>query len=111
MAHKDGSGYYTKVVLIENGEATPRRIQRMEWQGKDGLVHCLEGKYLPADLLLHTGLGVKEKHFARFLGVKTATEPSWLTLLPTKPRLAYAIMGAALVLVLKATLTLAATAF
>jgi hypothetical protein len=111
MAHQDGNGYYTKVVLVENGNAVPRRIQRLEWQGEDGRVHFLEGKRLPADLILFTGTGFKDNHFARFLGVKTTPPTSWHSMLPTKANAVYVAIGAALVIVLKGTLTLAAATF
>jgi hypothetical protein len=107
MAHKDGSNYYMKVALVENGEVTPRRFQRLEWQDHNGRIHFLEGKDLPADLILHTGTGQKEKYFARFLGVKVPKEPTWEALLPTKANLVYVLVGAALVLILNGVLTLA----
>jgi hypothetical protein len=107
MAHKDGSGYYMKVVLVENGEVTPRRFQRLEWQDPSGRVHFLEGKDLPADLIISTGTGQREKHVAKFLGVTVPNEPTWEALLPTKANLVYVIFGAALVFILKGLLTLA----
>ena len=108
MAYKDGDVYYTKVVLVENGDTTVRRIQRLEWQEDDGLVHFLEGKNLPSDFFLRTGKGFKDAHVGRFLGVKTAPGKSLLPGIPTKTDLLYVIIGAALVVILKGVLTLAA---
>ena len=111
MAHKDGSGYFTKVVLVENGEAIPRRVHRMEWQDENGVVKCTKGQDLPHDLIIFTGKGFQEEHFARFLGIKTTLPRPWLPLPTAKGDLVYVIVGAALVLILKGVLALLAVAF
>jgi hypothetical protein len=107
MAHRDGSGYYMKLEMFENGEVTSRRIQRLEWQEARGQVFFLEGKDLPTDLIVQTGTGYKENHIAKFLGIKLPKEPTWEALLPTKANLVYVIFGAALVFILEGLLTLA----
>ncbi len=109
MAHKDKSGYYMKVTLVENGNHTPRRIQRIEWQDQRGQVHFLEGRNLPSDLTILTGKGQEEKHFAKFLGVEVPQDPAWDAYLPTKANLTYVIVGVALVFILDGILTLAMT--
>ena len=83
----------------------------MEWQGEDGRVHFLEGKGLPADLFAFTGTGFKDTHLACFLGVKTAQPKSLHGVLPRKADLVYVVVGAALVLMLKGAITLAAVTF
>lgn len=111
MAHKDKSGYYMKVTLVENGNHTPRRIQRIEWQDQRGQVHFLEGRNLPSDLTILTGKGQEEKHFAKFLGVEVPQDPAWDAYLPTKANLTYVIVGVALVFILDGILTLAMTSY
>jgi len=111
MAHKDESGYYMKLTMVENGEVTVRRIQRMEWQDQFGRVLFVEGKDLFTDLIVHTGKGQKEKHCARFLGVKVPQEPTWEAYLPTKANLTYVIIGVATVFILNGLLTLATTSY
>jgi hypothetical protein len=107
MAHKDGTGYYCKVVLYENGEATPRRIHRMQWQDERGVVNCVTGKELPHDLIIYTGKDSKGEHFAKFLGIKTTPPKPWVSFPMAKADLVYVIIGAALVMILKGLFTLA----
>jgi hypothetical protein len=111
MAHRDGDLYYMMVTLVENGEQTSRRMHRVEWQGKDGKWHFLEGKHLPPDLTMTTGQGFKDKHFMTFLGVDTQPVKSAQPKLPTKSDLMYVVIGAALVLLLKGAITLAIIVF
>lgn len=111
MAHRDKSGYYMKLTLVENGGQTARRIQRVEWQETTGQVKSLEGEHLPPDLVVHTGNGQAEKHFATFLGIEVPKEPTWEAYLPTKANLTYVIIGVALVFILNGLLTLATSSY
>jgi hypothetical protein len=67
MAKRHGGEKHTHFEFLENGVCTPRRVHEIQIQGRDGWVHTLRGKELPAFIQLNTGVSHKGKHVAQIL--------------------------------------------
>lgn len=67
MALSQGGERFTKWTHVENGQVMTRRLHRLEVQGKDGLLHVLEGRELPDFIQTCSGNGHKGKHLAQIL--------------------------------------------
>jgi hypothetical protein len=67
MAQEANGQRFCKVVHIENGRSTTRRIHVMMVQAADGRLHHLSGVDLPDEISLHTGAPYHGAHMAEVL--------------------------------------------
>jgi hypothetical protein len=67
MALRHGGEFFTKWTHVENGQVLVRRLHRLEVQGKDGLLHVLEGRNLPDFIQTCAGEGHRGKHLGQIL--------------------------------------------
>jgi len=109
MALKSGDEYYTEVTFTENGVSTTRRMHRMSIQTSDGQIHVYERKTLPDRFEFDSGHGHKGCHLGSLFGLPREKVPTTLKgFCPSSRDWVYVIIGAALVVLLKAALILAA---
>ena len=113
MALRDASGvYYTMVCFVENGKTTWRKMHQLMVQARDGRLHTLRGKHLPDTFVFNTGISQSDEHLGEMLGLPREGGPSSLGSFVPGPRdWVYVIVGAALVVILKASLILATTTY
>ena len=76
---------YCKVVHMENGRTTTRRMQTMMVQAADGKLHYILGDRLPDAISLYSGQPYTGAHTAEVLlnprsayGIPLFAEPFWL---------------------------------
>ena len=115
MALKDGSTYYTKIMIVENGDVTVRRIHCIESQF-GGEVLRIEGKNLPDYITFKTGSGHRDLHIATFLGaaargIPLSKIPRQVGFWPTHRDWVYLVIGCMLPIMASAMMTLLAAAF
>ena len=67
MAIKTRDAQFCKVVHIENGRQTTRRIHTMMVQPADGQVQHISGDRLPDSISLYTGMPYTGEHLAEVL--------------------------------------------
>lgn len=67
MALEVNGKWFCKVVHIENGRTTTRRIHHIMVQSKDGRLHSLMKEKLPDTLTLHSGVPLRGAHMAEVL--------------------------------------------
>jgi hypothetical protein len=112
MALRSGSEYYTEVNFTENEKSTLRRMHRFSVQTSDGQIHTFEGKVLPDKFVFDSGHSHKGDHLGGLFGLPREKVPASLKGFIPGPRdWVYVIIGAALVVFLKAALILAADTY
>ena len=109
MALKSGSEYYTEVNFTENGKSTTRRMHRFTIQTSDGQIHFYERENLPDKFVFDSGTTHKGDHLGGLFGLPREKVPTSLKgCIPAPRDWVYVIVGAVLVVLLKAVLILAA---
>ena len=109
MAQKEGSEYYTHFEFSENKNRTVRRMHRLTVQARDGQIYVFEGDKLPASMTFDSGLSHTDAHLGTILGLPREKVPTTVKgFIPSSRDWVYVIVGAALVVLLKAALILAA---
>lgn len=112
MALNSGREYYTEVTFTENGMSTTRRMHRLSVQAHDGQIHIFEKDRMPDRLVFDSGFSHKGDHLGTLLGLPREKVPTSLRGFVPGPRdWVYVIVGAALVVMLKAALILAASPY